>query len=250
MGWGFKNKEDEDKNLPEKLRGKTPEQIAAELADKEALQAKVAELEASNAASTSRFESFSTEMNGKFDQLMNKLTPPKRDESKNPDGTPKERPDFILSPDEAFNERAAPLTGLALNTAAVVARNLTLQKLQAKQRTVKGNIDGTLFERFSEDITKLSAGVPAIQLADPTTWEHLFFNVKGRKSDEIITSVREGKNDFFVEGTQTAVPTPDGTEMTLTKQELRICEKMGTDPAKYLEQKKKMQTGVPENFLA
>lgn len=249
MGWGFKNKQEEDASLPARLKGKTPEQIEQELADAEALKARFDGLEAANAATASRFESFSTELTSKFDQLMNKLTPPARPGT-NADGTPKERPDFILNPDEAFNERVGPLASLSVNTATIVAKNAALQKLQARQRTVKNNIDGTLFERFDAEITELAKSVPAVQLTNPDTWEHLFFNVKGRKSDEIVTSVREGKNDFFVEPSQTSPASKDGGEMTLTKQELRICEKMGTDPAKYLEQKKKMTTGVPESLLA
>jgi hypothetical protein len=246
MPWGFRNKKEEDEGLPESLRGKTPETVAAELAEKEALKTEVAELKTANAASASKFESFSTEMNGKFEQLMSRLPAPKTENNNN---NTNERHDFVLNPDEAFNERVAPLTGLALNTASMVARDLALKKLAAKQRTIKGNIDGTLFERFAEDIDKLAKQVPAIQLADPATWEHLYYNIKGRHSDEITNSVREGKNDFFVEDAKTATSSNDNNEMTLTKQELRICEKMGRDPAKYLEQKKKMVTGVPESLL-
>lgn len=237
MAWGKK-----DEELPDRLKGKTPEQVAQELEASDALKVKVTELETENAQARSRFESFSTEMNGKFDTLMSRIPEPKK-------ADPQAPADFILDPDRAFAERAAPLAGLTLQTAAVVARQAAMQKMQGRQKSLKNNIDGLLFEKFGDEIDAMSKSVPATQLANPETWEHLFFNVKGRHTDDIVGSVRDGKNDFFVEGAKPGTGTGDEQPDKLNAQELRICEKMGLKPDAYLAQKKKMVLGVPDGVL-
>lgn len=244
MGWGSgKNKEIEDKDLPERLRGKTPEQVAQELADAEGYKAELADVKSQNAALSSGFESFKTDMGGKFDQLMNRLPAP----------TPKtasEPADFITEPDRAFAERAGPLATLSVQTASIVAKQAALEKFRLKQKNVKGNIDGMLFERYIDDIEALAKQIPTAQLVQPETWEHLFYNVKGRRGDEVVASVREGKNEFFIEPTQTSVSSADGVPDKLSTLELRVCDKMKISPEQYLKRKKEMVTGVPDSFVA
>src|SRR6267378_1581727 len=128
MKWGKKDVDDAD--LPEALRGKTPEQVAAALAEADTLKARVATLEGGNADVASKFESFTstlTAMNEKLEQIATRA--PARAEG-NGGGDQHEPASFLVDPDRAFNERAAPLAALTLQTAAVSARNAALQNAQ------------------------------------------------------------------------------------------------------------------------
>lgn len=236
MRWGKKDIDDAD--LPEALRGKTPEQVAAELAENATLKTRVATLESGNADVASKFESFSNTLNTvneRLEQIAQHSAP--RNEG---GGTqdPPEKASFLVDPDRAFSERAAPLVNLTLQTAAVTARNAALQAAQQRQRSVKGNLDGLIFEKFGAEIDELSKGVAAVQLANPATWEHLFFNVKGRHSDEIVSQNREGKGDFFVEPTKVAASGHQDTGDTLTPLEEKIAKRMGVTPEAYIKQRK------------
>jgi hypothetical protein len=235
MKWGKKDIDDAD--LPEALRGKTPEQVAAALAEADALKTRVATLEGSNADVASKFESFTNTLNTvneRLEQMGQRVAPPNT--SGNQD--PPERASFLVDPDRAFNERAMPLVNLTLQTAAITARNAALQAAQQRQRSLKGNLDGLIFEKFGSEIDELSKGVAATQLVNPATWEHLFFNVKGRHSDEIVSQTREGKGDFFVEPTKVAAGGQQDNGDRLTPLEEKIAKRMGVTPEAYLKQRK------------
>jgi hypothetical protein len=238
MKWGKKDIDDVD--LPEILRGKTPEQVAADLAERETLKTRVAALEGSNADVASKFESFTNTLNT-VNERLSQITTRAEGGGGNGGGNnqdPPEKSSFLVDPDRAFNERAAPLVNLTLQTAAVTARNAALQAAQQRQRTLKGNLDGLIFEKFGTEIDELSKGVAAVQLANPATWEHLFFNVKGRHADEIVSQNREGKGDFFVEPTKVAAGSQDNTGDRLTPLEEKIAKRMGVKPEDYVKQRK------------
>lgn len=242
MAWGKK-----DDELPEALRGKTPEQVATELAEAAALKAKLVDLETKQTEQNAKFETFSTtmtQMNENLTAIAGRLPQPKVEKTEE-----NEMADFITNPDLAFAQRASGLYGLQMQTAAVIGRNSAVERAKRRQQNGKGNIDGTLFEKFGEEIDNLAKSVPAAQLANPDTWDHLFYNVKGRHSDEIASHNREHKGDFFVEPTTTSTPSGDVSGDKLTPAEEKIAAKMGVAPEKYLEQKKKMVTGIPEEIL-
>jgi hypothetical protein len=237
LKWG--KQEVDDSELPEALRGKTPEQIAEALRKASALEAKVTELEGKNADVAGKFESFGQTLNTLNEKIERLATPPSHGNDGNSDGNGTREPaSFLVDPDRAFAERAAPLVGLALQTAAVTARNAALEAARGRQRTLKGNLDGLIFEKFGTEIDELSKGVAANQLANPATWEHLFFNVKGRHADEIVSQNREGKGDFFVEPTKVAAGSPGDSGDKLTPLEEKIAKRMGVTPEAYLKQRK------------
>ena len=250
MAWGKK-----DDELPERLRGKTPEAIAAELAELDGLKSKNTELETKLTEQGSKFEAFGatvTELTNKVTELSGKVgTPARRANAEGgAEGDGEHQPaSFLTDPDRAFAEHAAPLIGVVLSTSARLAREEALKKAQTRQRTEKNNIDGLIFEKYSKEIDDFAKSCTPQQLAQPDTWEHLFFNVKGRHGDEIASQNREGKGEFFVESAQRREAEAEGDRTKLTPMEEKLAKRMGVTPEEYLKQKSSMGTGIPEELL-
>lgn len=243
MAWFKKDEPD----LPESLKGKTPEEIAAAVERSSQLEQENASLRTENQATTAKFESFGQtlqEMNSKIEGLTKPA--PRTDGGDGGGGG--EPANFLTDPDRAFAERAAPIVGLLLSTSATLAKQQARESAAMRQRTQKNNIDGTLFDKFDEEIMTLAKTCSPNQLATPATWTHLFYNVKGRHADEIVTANIEKKGEFFVEAAQRPASQEVQESDTLTPQQLRIAEKMGVKPENYLKNKKEMVVGVPETI--
>ena len=236
MAWGNRKEEE----LPASLKGKTPEQVAQELEDAKALKTRLEALEAKDAERDTAFQTFGTTQQ----ELVNTLkavnerivAPPARQEPSG-DGANHEPASFITDPDLAFTQRAAPLAALTMQTAAITAKQEALRAFQRKQATEKNNIDATLFERFEGELLEMAKNCTAQQLANPATWAHLFYNVKGRHTDEIV----QNPKSFFTEDAtrQTRSETP--ASETPTDQEINIAKKMGVPIENYMKNKKAAQ---------
>lgn len=231
-----------EEEIPAELRDKSPAEIAEEMKTLRASAAKVTDLEAKLTDSNSRFETFKTEletgMDTRFATLRESLKPAAKVENK-------EMTDFLSDPDRAFAERAAPITGMVLHTAAYMAKNQAKEKLQRNQRTQPGkNFDGYFFEKYEDEISNLARTVPAQQLGMPETWEHIYFNVKGRHAEEIAAQLTDGTLSNLMEsagaGTRGGGFGDDKKDEKLTDQEVRIAQKMGVKPEDYAKRKKDM----------
>ncbi len=244
MGWGSFKKEE----LPEELKDLTPAEIADAVRKSKTLEAEVAALKAQDTERSSAFETFRTEYESTkadLETLKAAQKPPERRDQN------QEMTSFLVDGDRAFAERAAPLASMILNSTAVLAKNEVLRRMQAVQRTKTGNIDGYLFEKLEPEIMQLASQTSAQALANPATWEHLFYNVKGRHADEIAASQREGKGEFFVEP---AAASGGGLQQKedpkkLTPVELKIAAKLGQKPEDYAAQKEKISLGIPAGVL-
>jgi hypothetical protein len=243
--WFRGKKEDE---LPEQFKGKTPEEIEALLLNADSVAQENVTLKQQNQDMNNRFETFGetiTQLNQKVDQLT---TSRGGENNNNNSNNNQEMASFITEPDRAFAERIAPVVGLVLNANASIAKQEAMRQAHANQRTRKGNIDGTLFERFETEILELAKTCSAQQLASPQTWMHLFYNVKGRHSDEIVAHNLEGKGEFFVEPTTRPMSPDVDKKPELTEQEKRIAAKMGVTAEAYLKRKQEMVVGAPESL--
>jgi hypothetical protein len=232
MGWG--NRKDDD--LPESLKGKTPDQIAFELEEAKKLKERLDKMEAKEAERDTAFNSFASTQTQLADTLkaINERVPTLQPRQVNNDNN-REPASFITDPDQAFNERVAPLAAITMQTASITAKQEAQRAFFRKQATEKNNIDGTLFEKFEGEIFELAKNCTPQQLANPATWSHLFFNVKGRHADEIISNPKA----FFTEDA-TRPPAPDGHVKgdEPTDQEKSIASKMGVPIENYMKNKK------------
>lgn len=239
-----------EEEVPEELRGKSPAEIAQELKDAREMKTKLEASEAKVTDLTNKFESFGSDLDTKLDARFATLResfvakPEKKEENQ-------QMADFLSEPDRAFAERAAPLTGVVLNTAAYIAKTTAKEKLQRKQRAEPGkNFDGFFFEKYEDEIATLARTVPAAQLGNPETWEHIYYNVKGRHAEEIAAQLHDGSLANLVEGASAGARSggfgDDKKDEKLTDQEIRIAAKMGVKPEDYAKRKKEM-SGVGIN---
>jgi hypothetical protein len=229
MPWGNRKEEE----LPESLKGKTPDQIAFELEEAKKLKERFDKLEAKDAERDTAFNSFASTQTQLADALkaINERTTPKPVVNNDP----REPASFITDPDLAFNERVAPLASITMQTAAITAKQEAQRAFFRKQSTEKNNIDGTLFEKFEGEILEMAKNCTPQQLANPATWAHLYYNVKGRHTDEIVSNPKA----FFTEDAKRPPSEGGGgNEPQPTDQEKRIAEKMGVPIENYMKNKK------------
>lgn len=241
MGW-FRN-EDKEK-IPEKLRGKSAEEIVAATEKAEALELEKAQLIADKAASDAKVTEHTTALETMREQVrrleMNQKPPEKKADN--------EPIDFALDPEGAINERIRnATTPVAM---ALLQSNSQFARMTAKQQLDKQRFQGTklskgaIFEKFSADIDKLAKQTPVNQLQAPDSWIYLFNMVVGQHMDEIVSSSRDGKfEQMFSE------PGADGGDRQIegdkkddqpSPDEIRIAKRMGITIDKYMANKKAM----------
>lgn len=221
----------------------TPQQIADRLKEADALKAQLAEANGKVTDLSTKFETFSSDFETKVAEAVAKAIPQPKAQPQHQ--TPPEKADFLTDPDNAFAQRAAPLVTMTLTTAAYTARNLAREKFQRMQRSNPGkNYDGYFFEKFENEMENMAKTVPTAQLANPETWEHIYYNVKGRHADEILQQQKEGKLDLGIEsggaGARGTVEKP--VDEKLTPLELKIAARLGQTAEEYLAQKKKIDS--------
>lgn len=244
MAWFKKDEAD----LPEALKGKSQEEIEAIVNRAAELETENATLRTSNAEVNSRFETFGQTLEELKGSVASLRAPPAGGDGGGGGGGDNTGASFLTDPDRAFAERAAPIVGLLLSTSATMAKQQALSAAQMRQRTQKNNVDGMLFEKFDNEISELAKTCSAQQLASAATWTHLFYNVKGRHADELVTQNVEKKGDFYVEDAVRPPSAEVASRGTLTEQEKRIAGKMGVTVEQYLLRKKEMIVGAPESI--
>src|SRR5260370_16300600 len=193
MGWG--NRKDDD--LPESLKGKSGDQSAFEREEGKKLKEGFDKLEAKDDERDTAFNSFASTQTQLAETLkaINERTPAAPVARVNQNDNNHDPASFITDPDLAFNERVAPLAAITMQTAAITAKQEAQRAFFRKQATEKNNIDGTLFDRFEGEILEMAKNCTPQQLANPATWAHLYYNVKGRHADEIVANPKA----FFTE---------------------------------------------------
>lgn len=155
---------------------------------------------------------------------------------------------FLVEPDKAFAERAAPLAAMTMQIGATTAKDTLRRKLETAQRNGQGNIDGFLFDKFENEIDELAKQVPAASLCQAATWEHLYYNVKGRHADQIAQQQREKKGEFFVEtggaGGNGGRKDDEQVDPPLTDRERHVARSMRLTDEEYKKFKKEQTVSV------
>jgi hypothetical protein len=243
--WG----RERDSEIPEELREMDPKDIVAAVKKSKELEGALQTANTELAAQKSAFETFSGEFETKVSAAVAAEVAKLRPATQQHNNTPPALTDWLVDPDKALDERlqrqVAPIAGIAIQSAVYQAKNAAREKMQRAQRAAPGkNYDGFFFEKFEAELDNLSKTIPSVQLTNPETWEHLYYNVKGRHSDEIAAQFRDGKGEYVIEsGSAGGGHAPQaGDEDKLTPLELKIAQKTGRTPEQYLEQKKKINS--------
>jgi hypothetical protein len=228
MLWGKK-----DEELPEALRGKTPEQVAAALA-------KISELEATvNNISTERdnFKTQLTTQQTEFEQVKTKMAELEANQ-KPPEKPTDEGPASIwTNPDEYIKGKTKDIENAALLSGTMTAKLYAKQGLSAR--------DQKIWTKYEKEIDQVMNGFQPQQRILPQSWLMALTLTKGNHEAEISAAERSG-TDFFAEGGGGGKPNDPPPEDKLTPEEEETCRVFKWDPKRYLAQKKKMSVAVGE----
>lgn len=244
----FRDKKDEE--LPESLRGKTPDQLAQELKDAQALKDKVAAAEAEaqklkdNAATQqSEFEKVKTQLAA--------LEAAAKKASTTDTNQPFDLEKFMADPEKVLNEevnkRVGPFAQTAVFNAMQTARILAQQQLNNQDLASGGKtMDGRLFQAWASEIDVQVKNYRPEQMVTPQSWLGVYMFIKGTHAEELAdVETRRKKYGMLEPARANAGSSNDGGEKLasdqLTPQELKIAERMNVKPEDYLKRKKSMQ---------
>lgn len=149
------------------------------------------------------------------------------------------KPDWGEDADAAFNDRSAPIVGLALETRAEIIYDRVVNRLERDDPYFP-----KLRKQFDELVKKEKN--PSIR-ANQTFVENCYNVVFAQNRDAILRDLRAGSGEFFVESGRNQgnnnVNTNNNvdTTKTLSDEEKREAAKFGVSEAKWLETKNKIK---------
>lgn len=216
LSWGRK-----EEDTPEELRGLTPQQIAdAVKRSKEletevtSLKTKLGEREAADVNTQTEFEALKTRL-----QAIETGAGGGGERRTEPNPNQRQLTSFLVNEDQAFAERALPLAAMTMDTRKMVAKDIAMRKL------------GPNFVKWEKDIDALAVNVPLANLGVADTWEHLYYNIKGRKDHEAELAAANAENAGNGKGN--AGGGGDDKKTTLTDEEKKIAKKLGVTEEVY-----------------
>jgi hypothetical protein len=230
--WGRK-----DEELPDVLKGKTPEQIAAALAAAEAAVNEIPGLKEKLTTRESEFgalQSTVTEAQARLQELETKLTSPKKTELA-------PTPDWGEDADAAFQDRMAR-TGL---TQATLQNTAILNRLAAVQRINTDPIKAAILRKYQSEVDGVFNNCNPREKADPTCYDNVLNLVIGRHIGEINALTKDP--GFMSPGG--APPPKAETESTDTLNETQklVAKRFGISEEQYMAQLKRgRMSGLPK----
>ena len=236
MSRWFQKKEEE---LPEKLRGKTEEELVKALDDAIAHKAALDTAVAEGTATKTELATAKTEIEtikAKMAELEQRQTPQRR-ESDQPAG-PKS---VFENEDEAFAQRTAPLNARVTMAGSLAAR------MTCKEAIENGNnsrVELRIWNKYANEVNTLMSKENPDRQIDPRAWFNAFIYVKGMHSAELLEAAAK-KTDVFAEGGAQGggegLKDQNEKRDELSPAEIEIAKKFKMTPEKYLERKKAMK---------
>ena len=237
MSWPWE-KGGSEADVPESLRGKTPEQIASdlELAAKAGTESK--DLKTQLQQKDAQLVTVNTELGQMKDQIKGlEVGQVDKGRGRNDPSPPTS---VLEDEDKAFTERLGPLVTGVLSLAAQTAKMIAESRIRQKPAHAR------LLSRYQADVDKLYATVPAQYQQYPETYENVFNQVLGGHLEELMAEQAKAGGSLFVESA-----TSDGrvlntddlhTKVELSQDELDLARKMHISPEAMLESKKQQHS--------
>jgi len=220
MAWGRKEAE-----LPESLKGKTPEQVAQELADAAKMKADYETYQTKTGEVVKLVETQKTELQQMRERLASlEANPPK------PRETGKEPTSVLVDEATAFREQLTPLA------VANVQNTARIERMAAESRFLNGDkFEAAIFRQYRNEYETLANTLSLEQAASPGTYENVFAIIKGRHTVEILDMQKKGTGVFFTEsgGHQPPNDQPKKSDQ-LSDEEKRYAKKFGISEADYV----------------
>ena len=223
MLWDRRN----DDELPEELRGKKPNEIAAEMRKAKELETKLAveeqarrETEAKLTATTTEFDT----IKAKLADVEARLTPPPPEPALEEPASP------WIDPHKFVQEQTKPVADVALQAGVMSAKLYFSQGLTAR--------DQKIFRKYEKEVDAMINTFQPQARVYPQSWMNAFLYVKGLH-DMDIANAEKDKTDYFSETPSRGSSPEPAPEDKLTPDEEETCRVMRWDPKGYLEQKKR-----------
>jgi hypothetical protein len=220
MLWGKK-----DDELPEELRGLTPEQLAAAVKKAKELEQSVNALTTSKTELEQRAATQATE----FEQMKIKMAELEANTPPEPPPNREEPATIWSDPSKFVADATKPVQDIALMSGMMSARMYAQQGLSDRDRKI--------FKKYEKEIETTMNGFAPQQRVMPQSWLLALTLAKGNHEQEISQAEAQG-NDFFSEGASRGTPPPPTTEEKLTPEEQEACRVFHWDEKRYLQQKK------------
>jgi hypothetical protein len=223
MKWG--QRFDNEDEVPEELRGKSPAEVAAALKKAKELEAQAVAAEAARVAAAAEAETHKTELQ----KAQERITALEANQKPVEPPPPDEPPSPWADPEKFVDGRMAGLTAVALSSGMMTAKMYFMQQLSPR--------DAKIFRKYEKDVeTGVNTFAPA-QRVMPQSWFNMFMFVKGQHEQD-IQKAESDKSDFFSETPSRGEHHTEPPEDKLTPEEEEVCNKFHYDKKQYLERKK------------
>lgn len=217
--WGKK-----DEELPESLRGKTPEQIAEllRLANEKDTQLQQATSDKTAAEQrATEAQRIADERQQQLDAMQPPPPEPKNDEPAT----------IWTDPQKWVQEQTKETQAVALLSGITSAKMYAMQQLAGR--------DQKIWRKYEKEIDKVMEGYNPMQRCLPNNWLMALTLIKGQHDVE-IAKAESTSTDFFSEQSSRGTPPPDDRPADkLSPEEEEVCKVMHWDTKRYLETKKK-----------
>jgi hypothetical protein len=225
MRWG--QRFDEDEEVPDELRGKSPREVAKALKDAKDAQKKADDAETARAAAAAERDTQKTEiekMRARMTELEANQKPVEQQQQQE-----EEAPSPWIDPEKFVDSRMTGLTAVALSSGMMTAEIYFKQNLNPR--------DVKIYNKYKDEVVKGVNTFSPQQRVMPQSWMNMFIYVKGLHDQE-IQKAESSSTDFFSEPGSRGASHEDEPEEKLSAEEEEVCRKFHYDPKTYLERKK------------
>lgn len=223
------NRDDDEGDLPEELRGKSPKEVAAALkkAKEDADKLAAAELARTEA------EGKVTARDNEFEQMKTRMAELEANQKPAPVIENNEPPSIWEDPAKFVQDQTRDSTSIALQAGLMAAKMYFQQGLTAR--------DQKIFKKYEKEVSDCVATFAPQARVVPQGWMNAFLYVKGGHEQD-ISKAESSSTDFFSETPSRGHQDEPAPDDKLTDEEAAMCRSMHWDPVAYLERKKKGTT--------
>jgi hypothetical protein len=223
MKWG--QRFDQDDEVPEELRGKSPKEVADALRAADKSKTDAAAAEAARAAA----EAASTAKDNELAEMRQRMQALEANQRPNDPPPPDEPPSPWTDPEKFVAAQTQGTTNVALAAGLMSAKMYFTQGLTPR--------DQKIFRKYEKEVEQGVNTFAATARVMPQSWMNMFLYVKGLHEQD-IQKAEADHTDFFAETASRGSHNEPEPQDKLTPEEEEVCQTFHYDPVAYLANKK------------